>query len=74
MTTTDQNQTSTPPLERAVYTVEDVAVILGLARCIAYARVRDGSIPARKIGHRWVISKVAFHAWLDGGAHERTAR
>lgn len=53
-----------PP--RAVYTVEDVAAMLGLARCIAYARVRDGSIPARKIGHRWVISKAAFHAWLDG--------
>ena len=51
---------------RAVYTVEDVAAMLGLARCIAYARVRDGSIPARKIGHRWVISKAAFHAWLDG--------
>lgn len=50
---------------RAVYTVEDVAAMLGLARCIAYARVRDGSIPARKIGHRWVISKAAFHAWLD---------
>lgn len=40
--------------------------MLGLARCIAYARVRDGSIPARKIGHRWVISKATFHAWLDG--------
>jgi hypothetical protein len=31
--------------------------------------VRDGSIPARKIGHRWVISKAAFHAWLDGDDH-----
>ena len=50
----------------AVYTVDEVAELLGMARCIAYARVRDGSIPARRVGHRWVISKAAFHAWLDG--------
>jgi excisionase family DNA binding protein len=49
----------------AVYTVDDVATILGLARCIAYALVRDGSIPARRLGHRWVIPKAAFHDWLN---------
>lgn len=69
-TTPREPEHDVPP--RAVYTVEDVAAMLGLARCIAYARVRDGSIPARKIGHRWVISKAAFHAWLDDD--DRSAR
>jgi excisionase family DNA binding protein len=68
---TQQPSTTIPNVEHpapsvGVYTVDDVALILGLARCIAYARVRDGSIPARRVGRRWIISKATFHAWLDG--------
>lgn len=52
--------------ERAVYTVTEVARLLSLSRGTTYALVRDGTIPARRLGCRWVISRAQFHAWLDG--------
>ncbi|MGQ0845688.1 MAG: helix-turn-helix domain-containing protein [Sporichthyaceae bacterium] len=67
-TTSHCERPQSPATEPGVYTVDEVAAILGIARCVAYACVRDGSIPARRIGRRWVISRVAFHAWLDGAA------
>ncbi|MDQ3762992.1 MAG: helix-turn-helix domain-containing protein [Actinomycetota bacterium] len=50
---------------RAVYTVPEVAQLLSLSRGTAYALVRDGTIPALRLGSRWVIPRVRFHAWLD---------
>lgn len=49
----------------ATYTVDEVAVLLGVSRGIAYQFVNEGVIPAKRIGRRWVISRAAFHAWLD---------
>lgn len=49
---------------RVVYTVAEVAQLLGLGRSVAYDLVRDGTIPARRLGHRWVIPKLRFDAWL----------
>ncbi len=51
---------------RATYTVEEVAVILGLGRSSAYGMVRRGEIPAKRMGGRWLIPRQRFHAWLDG--------
>jgi excisionase family DNA binding protein len=48
-----------------VYTVKEVAALLGLSLGGAYALVTDGTIPAKKLGGRWVISKKRFHAWLE---------
>lgn len=58
--------------ERAVYTVRQVADLLGIALGSAYALVRQGEIPAKQLGHngRWVIPKRRFHAWLDEEEHE----
>jgi excisionase family DNA binding protein len=53
------------PAERAVYTVVEVAQLLSLSRGTAYALVRDGTIPALRLGGRWVIPRARFHAWLD---------
>lgn len=61
-----QRATSTnPTVEPAVYTVEQAAELLGVARSTAYELVRSGRIPARRLGGRWVISRTRFHAWLD---------
>lgn len=49
----------------AAYTVEEVAVLLGLSRGNAYRAVRAGEIPAKRVGRRWVIPCKTFHAWLD---------
>ena len=53
------------PAERAVYTVIEVAQLLSLSRGTAYALVRDGTIPALRLGGRWVVPRARFHAWLD---------
>jgi excisionase family DNA binding protein len=45
--------------------VVEVAQLLSLSRGTAYALVRDGTIPALRLGNRWVIPRVRFHAWLD---------
>ena len=48
------------------YTVDEVAALLGVARGVAYEGVRNGSIPATRVGRRWLIPRSRFHAWLDG--------
>ncbi len=51
---------------RLTYTVDEVAQLLSLSRGITYASLRDGTIPAERVGRRWVISRRRLHAWLDG--------
>ncbi|MET7749330.1 helix-turn-helix domain-containing protein [Micromonospora sp. NPDC005367] len=50
---------------RAVYSVREVARLLSLSLGSTYALVREGEIPARKLGGRWVIPKKRFHEWLN---------
>ncbi|MGH3628426.1 MAG: helix-turn-helix domain-containing protein [Sciscionella sp.] len=52
-------------VERAVYTVKEVAYLLSLSLGNAYELVRDGTIPAERLGRRWVVPRKRFHAWLD---------
>lgn len=54
-------------VERQTYTVDEVAGVLGVSRGVAYDQVREGAIPAMRLGKRWVIPKVRFDAWLSGG-------
>ena len=51
---------------RLTYTVDEVARLLNLSRGVAYQHVRDGLIPAKRIGRRWLIPRKQLHAWLDG--------
>jgi excisionase family DNA binding protein len=52
--------------EPLTYSVDEVAVLLGIARGVAYECVRNGSIPATRVGRRWLVPRKRFHAWLDG--------
>ena len=47
------------------YTVDEVAALLGVARGVAYENVRNGLIPAVRVGRRWLVPRSRFHAWLD---------
>jgi excisionase family DNA binding protein len=47
------------------YTVDEVAALLGVARGVAYENVRNGLIPAVRVGRRWLVPRRRFHAWLD---------
>ncbi len=50
---------------RSVYTVKEVARMLRLNLGGTYKLIRDGEIPAIKLGGRWTIPKRRFDAWLN---------
>jgi excisionase family DNA binding protein len=56
------------PNDRAVYTVREVSLLLSISLGGTYTLVREGQIPAIKLGGRWVIPKKRFHAWLEEAA------
>jgi excisionase family DNA binding protein len=66
MTTATFKTTAVIDTARLTYTVDEVAHLLNLSRGITYASLRDGTIPAERVGRRWVISRRRLHAWLDG--------
>lgn len=43
-----------------------VAPFLGVSENLVYAAIRQGELPAVRIGRRIVISKRAFVRWLEG--------
>jgi excisionase family DNA binding protein len=46
-------------------TVKEVAYLLTLSLGNTYELIRAGTIPAHRLGRRWVIPRARFHAWLD---------
>jgi len=53
-------------------TVAEAAALLRIGERTAYKRVRDGRIPAVKVGNQWRIEKGAFEAWLARGGERPT--
>lgn len=51
--------------QSVVYTPEQVAGMLGLARARIYKLLAAGQIPAKRLGRRWIIPRAAFDAWLN---------
>jgi excisionase family DNA binding protein len=49
-----------------IYTVPHVARMLSINVSTVYQLLRDGAIPAKRLGRRWVIPRKRFHEWLDG--------
>lgn len=49
-----------------IYTVMDVAHMLNINVGTVYQLLRNGAIPAKRLGRRWVIPRKRFHGWLDG--------
>ena len=52
--------------ERRAYTPEEVGRMLGLHPNSVYTMLKTGALPGIKAGHKWLISKRRFDAWLDG--------
>jgi excisionase family DNA binding protein len=59
-----------PEPERVVYSVKEVARLLGLNLGGTYALIHEGTIPAIRMGGRWLVPKKRFHDWLDGQVEE----
>jgi excisionase family DNA binding protein len=49
-----------------VLTVEEAAAYLRISRGLAFAAVRDGSLPSVRIGRRILIPRRQLEALLDG--------
>ncbi len=48
-------------------TVAEAAQVLRIGERTAYKLVRQGRLPAIRVGNQWRIEKEAFEAWLAQG-------
>ena len=44
--------------------LEETAAYLGMGKTALYALTRDGRIPARKIGKKWIFEKAGLDTWV----------
>ena len=51
-------------MERATYTIEEVAEILGIGRSSAYQAARSREIPTIRIGKRLLVPRIALERML----------
>ena len=56
-------------MEKLVYSIQEVANLLGISRSYAYELVRNGTIPALVLGRKRVIPKEKFVEWLNGNGN-----
>ena len=52
-------------MERATYTIEEAAEILGIGRSSAYQAVRSGEIPTVRVGRRLLVPRAALERMLQ---------
>lgn len=53
--------------DKIAVSAREAARLLGVRSATLLDLLRDGEIPARRLGTRWVISVRALEAWLAGG-------
>jgi len=51
-------------MEKVVYTVEEIATMLGISRTKAYELAKNGDIPVIRIGRCLRVPVVMFEEWL----------
>jgi excisionase family DNA binding protein len=57
--------TISPAVQTAVYhSVDELARELGISRALAYAGLRDGTIPSIRLAKRFIIPRAAISDWL----------
>ena len=56
--------------DKLVYSVTEIAKLLGIGRSKAYELVRSGTIPSLRLGRRIVIPKLALSRFLAECAHQ----
>lgn len=52
-------------MERMVFSIQEVAEMLGISKSYAYELVRNGTIPALQLGRKRVIPKEEFKKWIN---------
>lgn len=56
-------------MEKLVFSIQEVAEMLGISRSYAYELVRSGTIPALQLGKKRVIPKEEFKNWINGNTN-----
>jgi excisionase family DNA binding protein len=59
--------------EQLSYTIEQASDVSGIAHSTLRELCARGDIPARKVGRRWIISRRALLAYIDGGAGDASS-
>lgn len=52
-------------MEKLVYSVQEVADMLGISKSYAYELIKHGDIPSILLGKKRVIPKERFVGWLN---------
>ena len=58
-------------MEKLVYSIQEVADLLGISKSYAYELVRKGIIPTLVLGRKKVISKEKFNQWINRNVEEK---
>lgn len=61
-------------MEKAYYTPQEVASILGIRLQTVYALLESHTIPAIRIKSRWKIIKTVFHEWMKTESYKEKER
>ena len=54
---------------KAVFNLREAAIYLGISVPTLAALLRNGEIPCRRAGQRWLISKPALDNWLNANTN-----
>lgn len=57
-------------IEKQVYTVNDITVLLGIGKTKAYELVKSNCFRTLKVGGQIVVPKRSFDLWLNGADEE----
>lgn len=55
-------------IERAVYTVREISIMLNRNLPATYELMKRKDFPSIRLGRRIVVPKAAFHRWLEQAA------
>lgn len=59
--------------KKLAYSRKEVAELLGIHLNSVDRYIKQGAIPARKLGSRWLIPAAALSAWLEGRGENNPA-
>ncbi len=60
----------TATVEKQVYSVSDIMVLLGIGRTKAYELVNSNCFRTLKVGGQIIVPKRSFDLWLNGADEE----
>jgi excisionase family DNA binding protein len=60
-------------MQRLTISAPEAARLAGVSTASIYDAVRRGEIPARRLGRRVLITRLAFELWLEGHSQAKTA-